>query len=54
MNCGCQSTELISDSLITDALFAAVEIAHASRCQDNSRFLLCLEKAQSRDPEKEE
>lgn len=43
MNAGCQTTELILDSLIADAFFACVQIAHASRRQDNSRFLLCLE-----------
>jgi hypothetical protein len=54
MNCRCQTAELISDSLITNFLFACVQIAHASRRQDNSRFLLCLEQAQPRDPKKEE
>jgi hypothetical protein len=54
MNGGCQTTELISDSLIIDILFAGVQIAHPSRRQNDSRFLLCLEEAQPRDPEKQE
>jgi hypothetical protein len=52
MNRGSQTTELIANPLIGNALFACVQIAHASRRQDNSRFLLRLEETQARDPEK--
>ena len=54
MNASRHTTKLVSGSLIAHGLFACVQIAHASRRQDHSRFLLCLQQAQPRDPEKEE